>query len=166
MQWGKMAGTNEVAFLPCRSKCTGRGGGGGSRIQAKEKNKKQKMPSGRHRYQNRLFQLNVKTTRKPYDHMTDMVAHWECTPSCRRNRDVHKIFVHKLWAPRPLREGGEKECSLEFSSLNPQFLHIWPLPQVGGWRPKFCGRKFCGHLDFLEVVALSLSAPRSHNLNR
>ena len=46
----KMAGTNEFAFFRCKSICTG----GGGPESGRKKNRK--MPSGRYRYKNLLFQ--------------------------------------------------------------------------------------------------------------
>ena len=54
----KMAGTNEFAFFRCKSICAG----GGSRIRPK---KIRKMPSGRYRYNNLLFQRTVFQEPKP-----------------------------------------------------------------------------------------------------
>ena len=48
----KMAGTNEFAFFRCRSTCTGGGPESGRK-------KFEKMPSGRYRYKNVLFQCNA-----------------------------------------------------------------------------------------------------------
>ena len=47
-----MAGTNEFAFFRCRSICTGGG------VQSQAEKKIEKMPSGRYRYKNLLFQNN------------------------------------------------------------------------------------------------------------
>ena len=54
----KMAGTNEFAFFRCKSKCTGGG------VQNQAEKKFEKMPSGRYRYKNLLFQIKKRTERK------------------------------------------------------------------------------------------------------